>query len=316
MPLCHGPIAAAGEDKEDCGGRGGILTARAAGLLQIAGDSITIRQRPAAAQAMRDQALRSVLQVIGMSADHTSTSKLTRVTADRWSVLSASAAAHCSLCTGLRQRNVAIITSSQIVFPEKPWISFSPTDPQAAGQEAAPAMDHKEDLSHVGLVVWQSAFLLAELLIRAPPFGAWGDVRVVDLGTGTGENPYHLLIVLFYFGFVPFGLPAGGAAGAVAAISRLGRRAGRGPGHRHRRNPLTTSPFPCCASFGVWVGCACHQPRHWLTTQEDHGQQKGKVSVTFLCLLVLLSRELSLVEVSVRFPINLTRLAPGHHCLF
>jgi hypothetical protein len=32
-------------------------------LLQIAGDSITIRQRPAAAQAMRDQALRSVLQV-------------------------------------------------------------------------------------------------------------------------------------------------------------------------------------------------------------------------------------------------------------
>jgi hypothetical protein len=25
-----------------------------------------------------------------------------------------------------------------------------------------------------------SASLLAELLIRAPPFGAWGDVRVVD----------------------------------------------------------------------------------------------------------------------------------------
>lgn len=31
--------------------------------MQIGGDSITIRQRPAAAQAMRDQALRAVLQV-------------------------------------------------------------------------------------------------------------------------------------------------------------------------------------------------------------------------------------------------------------
>ena len=43
-----------------------------------------------------------------------------------------------------------------------------------------------EDLSHVGLVVWQSAFVLAELLLRQPPFGQWHDVRVVDLGTGTG----------------------------------------------------------------------------------------------------------------------------------
>ena len=46
----------------------------------------------------------------------------------------------------------------------------------------------------MGLVVWQSAFLLAELLVRSPPFGAWGDVRVVDLGTGTGENINFLLI--------------------------------------------------------------------------------------------------------------------------
>ena len=43
-----------------------------------------------------------------------------------------------------------------------------------------------EDLSHVGLVVWQSAFVLAELLLRQPPFGQWHDVRVIDLGTGTG----------------------------------------------------------------------------------------------------------------------------------
>lgn len=49
-----------------------------------------------------------------------------------------------------------------------------------------PEVESMEDLGHVGLVVWQSAFLLAELLTRAPPFGGWGDVRVVDLGTGTG----------------------------------------------------------------------------------------------------------------------------------
>lgn len=51
-------------------------------------------------------------------------------------------------------------------------------------------------LGNVGLVVWQSAFVLAELLLRAPPFGQWADVRAVDLGTGTGENPnlaYHSL---------------------------------------------------------------------------------------------------------------------------
>ena len=44
-----------------------------------------------------------------------------------------------------------------------------------------------EQLDHVGLVVWQSAFVLAEYLLRNPPFGQWSDVRVVDLGTGTGE---------------------------------------------------------------------------------------------------------------------------------
>ena len=43
-----------------------------------------------------------------------------------------------------------------------------------------------EDLSNVGLVVWQSAFMLAEFLLRAPPFGQWHDVRAVDLGSGTG----------------------------------------------------------------------------------------------------------------------------------
>lgn len=42
------------------------------------------------------------------------------------------------------------------------------------------------DLSSVGLVVWQSAFLLAELLLQHPPLGPWADVRTFDLGSGTG----------------------------------------------------------------------------------------------------------------------------------
>lgn len=44
----------------------------------------------------------------------------------------------------------------------------------------------EEKLDNVGLVVWQSAFVLAEYLLRNPPFQQWADVRVVDLGTGTG----------------------------------------------------------------------------------------------------------------------------------
>lgn len=40
--------------------------------------------------------------------------------------------------------------------------------------------------ANLGLVAWQSGFLLAELLLRRPPFRQWADVAVVDLGTGTG----------------------------------------------------------------------------------------------------------------------------------
>ena len=101
---------------------------------------------------------------------------------------------------------------------DNPGCLFCLPDPQAAGQEAALAPGHSEDLSHVGLVVWQSAFLLAELLIRRPPFGAWGDVRVVDLGTGTGGRPCRLLLAQLSSGFAPFGVSAGGAAPTGAAL--------------------------------------------------------------------------------------------------
>ncbi|GAB4817050.1 hypothetical protein N2152v2_004096 [Parachlorella kessleri] len=41
-------------------------------------------------------------------------------------------------------------------------------------------------LEHVGLVSWQCGFLLAGYLLTRPPFRQWQDVRVVDLGAGTG----------------------------------------------------------------------------------------------------------------------------------
>ena len=67
-------------------------------------------------------------------------------------------------------------------------------DPQYISMQPSPSVEAcagrrvhaEESLGHVGLVVWQSAFVLAELLLRQPPFGQWHDVRVVDLGTGTG----------------------------------------------------------------------------------------------------------------------------------
>ncbi len=46
-------------------------------------------------------------------------------------------------------------------------------------------------LNNVGRAVWQSGFLLADFLIRNPPFEEWSAVRVVDLGAGTGNFHMH-----------------------------------------------------------------------------------------------------------------------------
>lgn len=43
-----------------------------------------------------------------------------------------------------------------------------------------------ESLAGVGFVVWQSGFVLADLLVRQRPLGEWVGLGVVDLGTGTG----------------------------------------------------------------------------------------------------------------------------------
>lgn len=56
------------------------------------------------------------------------------------------------------------------------------------GQSGSHESRAGEALDNVGLVVWQSAFVLAELLMSHPPLGPWHDVRVVDLGTGTGQQ--------------------------------------------------------------------------------------------------------------------------------
>ncbi len=47
-------------------------------------------------------------------------------------------------------------------------------------------------LGNVGLVVWQSAFVLADYLVARPPYGTWQGVSVIDLGTGTGGRPLIL----------------------------------------------------------------------------------------------------------------------------
>ncbi|KAL4424672.1 hypothetical protein ABPG77_004479 [Micractinium sp. CCAP 211/92] len=52
--------------------------------------------------------------------------------------------------------------------------------------EAVPPILTPEDLSRVGLVVWQAGFVLADLLLRRPPFGSWHGTQVLDLGCGTG----------------------------------------------------------------------------------------------------------------------------------
>lgn len=51
-----------------------------------------------------------------------------------------------------------------------------------------PPLAAAEDLSRVGLVVWQAGFVLADLLLRRPPFGSWHGASVVDLGCGTGAE--------------------------------------------------------------------------------------------------------------------------------
>ncbi|KAG1675873.1 hypothetical protein FOA52_001530 [Chlamydomonas sp. UWO 241] len=61
-----------------------------------------------------------------------------------------------------------------------------PAPPPAPAPAAVGPPRPGEHLGDVGLVAWQCGFVLADLMLRAPPLGSWAGVRVVDLGTGTG----------------------------------------------------------------------------------------------------------------------------------
>jgi len=57
-----------------------------------------------------------------------------------------------------------------------------PHDDDGAPKGAPP------DLTNVGLVMWQSSFLLADFLLRNPPFGpsSWPALSVLEVGAGPG----------------------------------------------------------------------------------------------------------------------------------
>lgn len=63
---------------------------------------------------------------------------------------------------------------------------------ELAADEASPSERRaalaRPELLNVGLVVWQSSVVLADLLLRRPPYGqgSWPDVDVLDLGCGPG----------------------------------------------------------------------------------------------------------------------------------
>lgn len=75
----------------------------------------------------------------------------------------------------------------------------SPDTVAAAGDEPAVSsasvqVPPPEDLRHVGRVVWQAAFVLADYLVRVRPLGPWIGQRVLELGAGTGVTGIALAL--------------------------------------------------------------------------------------------------------------------------
>jgi len=99
------------------------------------------------------------------------------------------------LVTRVTDRSCKCTRVAYLSRPSMPWYSAD--------------VKSEEHLEHVGLVVWQSAFVLAEYLLRHPPFGQWDDVHAVDLGAGTGEphrSVHFMQVMLFPFHTAPFTL--------------------------------------------------------------------------------------------------------------
>ncbi|CAK0757345.1 hypothetical protein CVIRNUC_002532 [Coccomyxa viridis] len=90
-------------------------------------------------------------------------------------------------------------TLEQRLFQIGPHTIFIKQNPKGSGAHHNQARCTSDDLAsvelegrvgaplgNVGLVVWQSAFVLADYLVARPPYGTWQGVSVIDLGTGTG----------------------------------------------------------------------------------------------------------------------------------
>ncbi len=91
---------------------------------------------------------------------------------------------HCGICVCLQQQSqrsgAARCHLQQAARPKAGAQYAEETTAQVTPDCSAP------DLSNVGLIVWQSAFVLADYLLARPPFGQWAGVRVLELGAGTG----------------------------------------------------------------------------------------------------------------------------------
>jgi hypothetical protein len=82
----------------------------------------------------------------------------------------------CHITLRFRQRPAASRAARHL--REGPRVEWPQDDAEDAAAAAAGA---KPDLSNVGLVVWSSSVVLADLLLRRPPMGAWPGVRVLEL---------------------------------------------------------------------------------------------------------------------------------------
>lgn len=84
--------------------------------------------------------------------------------------------------------DAAAATPDAATAPRRADAAAAAAPGAATAPSTPPPPPPAADLSNVGLVVWQSGVLLADLLLRRPPFGpgSWPGLAVLELGAGTG----------------------------------------------------------------------------------------------------------------------------------